>query len=578
VRVLDPACGSGNFLYLAILALKDLEHKVNLDVETLGLGRQFPSIGPECVKGIEINPYAAELARVTVWIGEIQWMRRNGFDVERKPILRPLDTIECRDAVLNPDGSEAEWPAAEFIIGNPPFLGGSLILGAYGEEYQSRLWAAYKGRIPGGANLVCYWFEKARALIVRGEAKSTGLVATNSIRSGANRAVLERIVEAGRIFEAWSDEPWTVEGAAVRVSLVCFEGQGGTNMPTLDGVSVLNIHPTLTADIDLTNVPVLQQNTNICFEGTKKYGAFDIPGECAREWLKLPLNPNKKSNSDVVKPWANGMDITRRPSDTWIIDFGCERTEMEASLYEAPFKHVVEKVKPYRQTVRRERTRKFWWRHEECRPGMRRALVGMSRYIVTPRVSKYRLFVWTPPQVLPDTRLVVVARDDDTTFGILHSKFHELWSLRLGGWHGVGNDPQYTPSAGFETFPFPQGLTPDIPAEQYADDPRAQKIATAAKRLDELRNNWLNPPDLIMSVPEVVKGYPDRILPKDEAAAQALKTRTLTNLYNERPAWLDNAHRDLDEAVANAYGWPSDMPDDEILMKLLALNLEKAKD
>ena len=125
VRVLDPACGSGNFLYLAILALKDLEHKVNLDAEVLGLGRQFPSIGPECVKGIEINPYAAELARVTVWIGEIQWMRRNGFDVERKPILRPLDTIECRDAVLNPDGTEAEWPEAEFIVGNPPFLGGS---------------------------------------------------------------------------------------------------------------------------------------------------------------------------------------------------------------------------------------------------------------------------------------------------------------------------------------------------------------------------------------------------------------------------------------------------------------------
>jgi type II restriction/modification system DNA methylase subunit YeeA len=426
VRVLDPACGSGNFLYLAILALKDLEHKVNLDAEALGLGRQFPSIGPECVKGIEINPYAAELARVTVWIGEIQWMRRNGFDVERKPILRPLDTIECRDAVMNLDGSEAEWPEAEFIVGNPPFLGGSLILGAYGETYQSRLWTAYRGRVPGGANLVCYWFEKARIMMVAGSARRAGLVATNSIRGGANRTVLERIAEAGRIFEAWSDEPWTVEGAAVRVSLVCFEGEGGTNTSTLDGIPVLNIHPNLTADIDLTSVPVLRQNTNICFEGTKKYGALDIPGKCAREWLQLPLNPNGKPNTDIVKPWANGMDITRRPSDTWIIDFGCESTEAEASLYEAPFKHALEKVRPYRQTVRRERTRKFWWRHEECRPGMRRALIGLSRYIVTPRVSKYRLFVWKPPCVLPDTRLVVIARDDDTTFGILHSRFHEL--------------------------------------------------------------------------------------------------------------------------------------------------------
>ena len=145
-------------------------------------------------------------------------------------------------------------------------------------------------------------------------------------------------------------------------------------------------------------------------------------------------------------------------------------------------------------------------------------------------------------------------------------------------WLGVGNDPRYTPSTTFETFPFPEGLTPDIPAEQYADDPRAQKIAAAAKRLDELRNNWLNPPDLVMRVPEVVQGYPDRILPKDEAAAQVLKTRTLTNLYNERPTWLDNAHRNLDAAVADAYGWKPDMSDDEMLTKLLALNVERAKE
>ena len=226
---------------------------------------------------------------------------------------------------------------------------------------------------------MCYWFEKARTMIVGGRARSAGLVATNSIRSGANRAVLERIVEAGRIFEAWSDEPWTVEGAAVRVSLVCFEGSDGTATPTLDGLAAIHIHPDLTADIDLTSVAVLRENMHMGFEGTKKYGAFDIPGEYARKWLQLPMNPNRRANIDVVKPWANGMDITRRPSDTWIIDFGCEMTEIEAALYEAPFQYVVEKVRPYRQTVRRERTRKHWWRHEECRPGMRRALAGLSK-------------------------------------------------------------------------------------------------------------------------------------------------------------------------------------------------------
>jgi type II restriction/modification system DNA methylase subunit YeeA len=152
-----------------------------------------------------------------------------------------------------------------------------------------------------------------------------------------------------------------------------------------------------------------------------------------------------------------------------------------------------------------------------------------------------------------------------------------VWALRLCTWLGVGNDPRYTPSTTFETFPFPEGLTPHIPAIEYADDPRAQKIAAAARRLHELRTNWLNPPDLVIRVPEVVEGYPDRILPKDEVAAQILKKRTLTNLYNERPAWLANVHRDLDTAVADAYGWKADMPDDEILVKLLALNLERVE-
>jgi type II restriction/modification system DNA methylase subunit YeeA len=172
--------------------------------------------------------------------------------------------------------------------------------------------------------------------------------------------------------------------------------------------------------------------------------------------------------------------------------------------------------------------------------------------------------------------LVAITRDDDTTFGILHSRIHEFWSLRLGGWHGVGNDPQYTPSFGFETFPFPEGLTPNIRAAQHADDPRAIRIADVARRLNELREAWLNPPDLVMRVPEVVPGYPDRILPINEKAAKELKKRTLTNLYNARPAWLDNIHRELDEAVAAAYGWSADLADDEILKRLLDLNLARA--
>jgi type II restriction/modification system DNA methylase subunit YeeA len=155
--------------------------------------------------------------------------------------------------------------------------------------------------------------------------------------------------------------------------------------------------------------------------------------------------------------------------------------------------------------------------------------------IVTPRVAKHSVFVWSPARILPDTRLVAIARDDDTAMGILHSRVHEAWSLRLGGRHGVGNDPQYTPTLRFETFPFPQGLTPNIAANEYAGDPRTIAIAAAAKRLDELRSAWLNPPDLIDVIPEVMPGYPDRIMPKDEKAATELRKRTLTNLYNATP-------------------------------------------
>ena len=224
-RVLDPACGSGNFLYLALQTLKDLEHRAGIEAEALGLPREFPRVGPEQLLGIEINPYAAELARVSVWIGEIQWMQRNGFGIARNPILRPLDTIECRDAILDRDGAEAEWPVADVIIGNPPFLGDKLMINALGESYVASLRCLFAGRVPGGADLVCYWFEKARIKLASGEAVRAGLVATNSIRGGANRVVLDRIHATGRIFEAWSDEPWILDGAAVRVSLISFTSE-----------------------------------------------------------------------------------------------------------------------------------------------------------------------------------------------------------------------------------------------------------------------------------------------------------------------------------------------------------------
>jgi type II restriction/modification system DNA methylase subunit YeeA len=229
-RVLDPACGSGNFLYLALKCLKDLEHQVNLEAEALGLERQHDVTGPHNVLGIELNEYAAELARVTVWIGELQWRIQRGYGFRTQPVLEPLDHIECRDAVLAEDGSPAAWPVADAVVGNPPFVGDKKMRGELGDAYTERLRAAYAGRVPGGADLVCYWFEQARAMIEAGTLQRAGLVATNSIRGGANRVVLDRIVKTARIFDAWSDEPWVNLGAAVRVSLVGF-GQVISRLP-----------------------------------------------------------------------------------------------------------------------------------------------------------------------------------------------------------------------------------------------------------------------------------------------------------------------------------------------------------
>ena len=273
------------------------------------------------------------------------------------------------------------------------------------------------------------------------------------------------------------------------------------------------------------------------------------------------------------------MDVTRRPSDTWIIDFGWTMTEAEAAYYAAPYSHVAEHVRPVRATNKREAYAREWWRHVEPRPGMHRALTGLSRFIVTPTVAKHRLFGWMRSPTLPDHQLIVIARDDDATFGILHSRFHEIWALRKGTWLGVGNDPRYTPSTTFETFPFPDGLTPDRSAADYATDARVGPIASSAQALVAARDRWLNPAELLMRVPEVVPGFPDRLVPKDAAAAAEMRTRTLTALYNQRGkpegAWLDALHRDLDTAVAIAYGWPVSLEDDAVLERLLALNLKR---
>ena len=552
VRVLDPACGSGNFLYVALELLHEFEKEILLLLAEVEHG-QFSldlRVGPHMVHGIEINAYAHELAQVTIWIGHFQWQIQNGFSFDTNPVLKPIETIENRDAILDLSDpaipKEGEWPPATVVVGNPPCLGGKRLRAELGDEYVGAMFHVYDGRVPREADLVTYWFEKARAAIAAGKLSRAGLLATNSIRGGANREVLEAIRKSGRIFMAWSDEPWVVEGAAVRISLVGFDG-GVEPTTVLDGKTVEVIHADLTGAehaataFDLTTARRLKENLGIAFMGDTKGGAFDIPGDLAREWLALPLNPNGRPNSDVVRPWANGLDITRRPRDMWIIDFGVGMTEEQAALYEAPFQYALREIRPAR--VASKTTRSEWWIHERPRPELRSAVAGLTRILVTPAVAKHRLFAWLGPEVLPDHALFAFARFDNYFFGILHSRFHEAWALRLGTWLGVGNDPRYTATTTFETFPFPNASTEQV-----------GRISAAAAELDRLRSAWLNP---------------------EAASAAELKRRTLTNLYNDRPTWLANAHASLDAAVAEAYGWPADLPEEEVLRRLLSRNQER---
>ena len=566
-RVLDPACGSGNFLYLALKCLKDVEHQANLEAEALGLQRQVDSYtGPANVLGIELNEYAAELARVTVWIGELQWRLQHGYPFKLNPVLDPLDQIECRDALMNADGSEAAWPPVSVVVGNPPFVGDKKMRAELGDAYTERLRAAYAGRVPGGADLVCYWFERARVQIEQHGLGAAGLVATNSIRGGKSRAVLDAIARTTRIYEAWSDEPWVNEGAAVRVSLVAFGL--ATQAARLNGDEVAEVFADLSASATDAAGEDLGTATRInasgtAFIGTQKGGSFDVPGAIARAWLALP-NPHGESNAAVVFPWFNGLDVVRRPNDVWIVDFGT-RTAQEGALFAAPWAHCETVVRPERVGNREGRTGETWWLLQRARPEMKAAIKGLGRFIATARVAKHRVFIFVGSQVVADSQVVAFARSDDVSFAVLHSRLHELWSLRMCTWMGKGNDPRYTPTTCFETFPFPAGLTPADTAHQRTETlpggavipaglppevrPHAEAIARAAQRLNELRERWLIPEEWTRRVPEVIplgmaaSPYPDRILPRDGCETQ-LAQRTLTRLYNERPAWLAQAHED----------------------------------
>ncbi|HEX7570967.1 MAG TPA: DNA methyltransferase, partial [Verrucomicrobiae bacterium] len=663
VRVLDPAGGSGNFLFVTLQKLLDLERDVNHFLREHGFTPQFPQVSPLQLHYIEIDPYAHDLAQTVVWIGYIQWLRANGYGYPAEPILKPMGANFHRADALFTD-----WPEVDFIVSNPPFLGDKLMRGKLGDEYVEKLRKLFEGRIPGQSDLCCYWFEKARELIEHGKCQRAGLLATQGIRGGANREVLKRIKETGDIFFAVSDREWILDGATVHVSMIGFDN-GKETPRILNGKIVPFIHGNLSSAADTTKATQLAKNSGIAFIGTTKGGDFDIAENEALSILSSGGNPNGKPNSDVLKPILNGKDVLRRMPQRWLID-NAERPLDEACQYEQTHKLVVDRVKIERDKNRDKWLRENWWKLQRVRTEMRSALVNVSRFIALPRVAKHRVCVWFEWPVVTDDQTVVFARADDFFFGVVQSRIHEVWAYAQGTQVRERESGfRYRPTVCFETFPFPFADDLEEPPKNLEADLNAAKhyahivlceepvpyrtsssrreealtkkseikmslvtsaatreqhraaIAAAAQELNELRERWLNPPEwtveTILEFPASVDGpwsryvdcggkrsatplsessatqsaaaatalpaqskiglarYP-RLVPKDADCAAKLKKRTLTNLYNERPTWLANAHKKLDAAVAAAYGFPADLTDEAILEKLLALNLERA--
>lgn len=576
ITILDPACGSGNFLFVTIQQLLDLENEVRAFAGQPEIAVTFTQrVQPRQLRGIDVNDYACELARISIWIGYLQWLHANGTTSRTPPILDPLDTIEHRDAILAwADENDqpipvwragakclgaAQWPEADFIVGNPPFLGMRVVRkSGMPEEYIQATHNEFD--LPNSSDLCCYWFEVGRRAICTQPKTRLGLLATQQIRKGANNWVIERIAEEATIFMAWSDHDWILEGAAVHVSIIGFTGEVESQR-ILNGIQVGEINADLTSGLNTNNAEALRENRVIAFRGIEKGGAFDVDWETARDWLSCP-NPNSLSNVEVLRPYCNGMDINRRSRALWLIDFA-DKDHKDAACYEAPFSFVERVVKPKRQRNRRADLRENWWLPRSYPIGLLNAISKLRRYPACCNTFKHWVLAWIPCGVVTDSCTTAFAREDDYFFGLVQSTVHELWLRRVGiQLRESQSGSRYTPTTCFETFPLPWP-----PGQEPVEDARYKAIAAAAKELNTLRERWLNPPEWLKPIEEAVDRFEDfsdvppearPLLRHSAIMARAakdkrLKARTLTNLYNERPAWLKLAHRALDEAVIAAY-------------------------
>ena len=588
-RVLDPACGTGNFLYVSLELMKRLEGEVIDVVEALG-GQEEPAwlerqnVDPHQFLGMEINPRAAAIAELVLWIGFLQWHFRTRTDRPPEPILHAFRNIVVKDAVLDTQSGPRRptWPEAEYIVGNPPFIGGKDIRARLGDEYVKALWAAHPD-MNESADFVMYWWDRAAEFLTRKGTvlKRFGLVTTNSISQVFQRRVVERHLSAKKpisLIMAIPDHPWVKavpDAAAVRIAMtVCEPGDKvgalreviretgvDTDSPIIDLSEVVGkINGDLTVGVDMSSLQGLQSNAGLSSRGMSLHGSGFIVSRSQAEYLGLGRRPGLEKH---IREYRNGRDLAAHSRGVMVIDlFGLDVDEVRRQFPEV-YQHILTTVKPERDKNNRESYRDNWWVFGEPRRELRPALAGLPRYIATVETTKHRVFQFLDAAILPDNMLVAVGSADAFDLAILSSRTHVVWALRAGGWLGVGNDPRYSKSRCFDPFPLPD-----------ANDLQKQRLRVLAEDLDAHRKRVLaeHPHLTLTGLYNVLANLRAGV---DPGAMEPAERRVLEDGL---VLIMKEYHDKIDATVADAYGWPADLADDEIITRLVALNQQRAKE
>lgn len=608
-RVLDPACGTGNFLYVSLELMKRLEGEVLEAINDLGGQEAFAleshTVDPHQFLGLELNPRAAAIAELVLWIGHLQWHFRNRGVAPSEPILKAFHNIQCMDGVLLwdgyplpkvVDGKEAypnprrpKWPEADYIVGNPPFVGGKDIRARMGSAYAEALWKAH-GHMNESADFVMYWWDRSAEILLKPKSKLKrfGFVTTNSISQVFQRRVMEPHLNAKKplsLVMAIPDHPWTKvtkDSAAVRIAMtvaeagkkdgllldVTAEEAVETDSPViLFAENRGKVNSDLTVGVDVGLSEPLRSNIGLCSNGMKPLGAGFILTRSEASHFGVGRDQGIEK---VVHPYVNGRDVAQVSRDVFAIDlFGYSEAEAR-DKFPALYQHLLMTVKPDRvsalqrsPTKDNEEYARLWWLFCKPRQEMREFLNGLNRYVATVQTAKHRIFSFLDSAIMPDQKLMVFGCCSDFDLGVLSSRLHTTWTLRTCSWLGVGNDSVYVKTRTFDPFPFPAATE----AQKHA-------IGAIAENLDAHRKRVLSAHDhlTLTGLYNVLERLKAGVKPDDLDAKER-------RIFNDGLVLiLKELHEKLDAAVAEAYGWPADLAEEEVLARLVALNRERAKE